>query len=135
MADRVCVMNNGVIVEQGLTEQIFKTPIHKYTKHLLSAEPTGIPHSSSLDAPSVMKSTKLKVWFPLKKGVLRRVVGHVKAVDGVSVDIKQGQTLGVVGESGSGKSTLGRALLRLERSNGTIIFKGTCSVYAIISHD
>ena len=125
MADRVCVMNNGVIVEQGPTEKIFTTPIHEYTKHLLAAEPSGIPHLSSIDAPSVMKSTKLKVWFPIKKGVLRRVIGYVKAVDGVSVEIKQGQTLGVVGESGSGKSTLGRALLRLEPSNGTIIFRGT----------
>ena len=124
MADRVCVMNDGLIVEEGPTEQVFKRPKHDYTKHLLAAEPKGQPSPISVDAPSVMKADGVKVWFPIKKGVLRRMVGHVKAVDGISINVKQGQTLGVVGESGSGKSTLGRALIRLLRSEGSITFYG-----------
>ena len=124
MADRVCVMNDGLIVEEGPTEQVFKRPKHDYTKHLLAAEPKGQPSPISADAPSVMKADGVKVWFPIKKGVLRRMVGHVKAVDGISINVKQGQTLGVVGESGSGKSTLGRALIRLLRSEGSITFYG-----------
>ena len=124
MADRVCVMNDGLIVEQGPTEQIFERPEHDYTKHLLAAEPKGEPGPAPADAPSVMKGDDVKVWFPIKRGVLRQIVGHVKAVDGISIDVKQGQTLGVVGESGSGKSTLGRALIRLERSEGGITFHG-----------
>jgi microcin C transport system ATP-binding protein len=124
MADRVCVMNDGLIVEQGPTEQIFERPEHDYTKHLLAAEPKGEPGPADADAPSVMKGDDVKVWFPIKRGVLRQIVGHVKAVDGISIDVKQGQTLGVVGESGSGKSTLGRALIRLERSEGSITFHG-----------
>ncbi len=124
MADRVCVMNDGLIVEQGPTEQIFERPEHDYTKHLLAAEPKGEPGTAPADAPSVMKGDDVKVWFPIKRGVLRQIVGHVKAVDGISIDVKQGQTLGVVGESGSGKSTLGRALIRLERSEGSITFDG-----------
>ena len=124
MADRVCVMNDGLIVEQGPTEQIFERPEHDYTKHLLAAEPKGEPGPAPADAPSVMKGDDVKVWFPIKRGVLRQIVGHVKAVDGISIDVKQGQTLGVVGESGSGKSTLGRALIRLERSEGSITFHG-----------
>ncbi|MDG2203715.1 MAG: ATP-binding cassette domain-containing protein, partial [Alphaproteobacteria bacterium] len=124
MADRVCVMNDGLIVEQGPTEQIFERPEHDYTKHLLAAEPKGEPGPAPADAPSVMKGDDVKVWFPIKRGILRQIVGHVKAVDGISIDVKQGQTLGVVGESGSGKSTLGRALIRLERSEGSITFDG-----------
>jgi len=124
MADRVCVMNDGLIVEQGPTEQIFERPEHDYTKHLLAAEPKGEPGPAPADSPSVMKGDDVKVWFPIKRGVLRQIVGHVKAVDGISIDVKQGQTLGVVGESGSGKSTLGRALIRLERSEGSITFHG-----------
>ncbi len=124
MADRVCVMNDGLIVEQGPTEQIFEQPEHDYTKHLLAAEPNGEPGPAPADAPSVMKGDDVKVWFPIKRGVLRQIVGHVKAVDGISIDVKQGQTLGVVGESGSGKSTLGRALIRLEKSEGSITFHG-----------
>ena len=124
MADRVCVMNDGLIVEQGPTEQIFERPEHDYTKHLLAAEPKGEPGPAPADAPSVMKGDDVKVWFPIKRGVLRQIVGYVKAVDGISIDVKQGQTLGVVGESGSGKSTLGRALIRLERSEGSITFDG-----------
>jgi len=124
MADRVCVMNDGLIVEQGPTEQVFETPAHAYTKHLLAAEPKGTPEPAPAGAPDVMTGDDIKVWFPIKKGVLRRTVGHVKAVDGISMAVRQGHTLGVVGESGSGKSTLGRALLRLERSEGAIQFHG-----------
>ena len=124
IADRVCVMSDGLIVEQGLTEKVFERPAHDYTKQLLAAEPKGEPAPAPAYAPSVIKGEKIKVWFPIKRGVLRRVVGHVKAVNGISVDVKRGQTLGVVGESGSGKSTLGRALIRLERSEGRITFHG-----------
>ncbi|MBB52878.1 MAG: microcin ABC transporter ATP-binding protein [Magnetovibrio sp.] len=124
IADRVCVMSDGLIVEQGLTEKVFERPAHDYTKQLLAAEPKGEPAPAPAYAPSVIKGEKIKVWFPIKRGVLRRVVGHVKAVNGISVDVKRGQTLGVVGESGSGKSTLGRALIRLERSEGRITFDG-----------
>jgi len=124
MADRVCVMNEGLIVEQGPTEQVFETPADAYTKHLLAAEPKGTPDPAPENAPDVITGDNVKVWFPIKKGVLRRVVGHVKAVDGISMAVRQGHTLGVVGESGSGKSTLGLALLRLERSEGGIRFHG-----------
>ena len=124
IADRVCVMNDGEIVEQGPVEKVFNDPDHDYTKHLLAAEPKGTPDPAPADAEDVMVGKDIKVWFPIKKGVLRRTVGHVKAVDGISVEIRQGHTLGVVGESGSGKSTLGRALLRLERSDGGITFHG-----------
>ena len=125
IADRVCVMNDGVIVEHGDVEQVFERPAHDYTKHLLAAEPKGTPDPAPADAPDVMRGEDIKVWFPIKKGVLRRTIGYVKAVDGISVAVRQGHTLGVVGESGSGKSTLGRALLRLERSEGGINFHGT----------
>jgi len=124
IADRVCVMNDGKIVEQGDVEQVFERPAHDYTKHLLAAEPKGTPDPAPADAEDVMTGDDIKVWFPIKKGVLRRTVGHIKAVDGISLAIRQGHTLGVVGESGSGKSTLGRALLRLERSEGVITFHG-----------
>ena len=125
IADRVCVMNDGVIVEHGDVEQVFERPAHDYTKHLLAAEPKGTPDPAPADAPDVMRGEDIKVWFPIKKGVLRRTIGYIKAVDGISVAVRQGHTLGVVGESGSGKSTLGRALLRLERSEGGINFHGT----------
>ena len=124
MADRVCVMNEGKIVEQGPTEEVFRLPNDEYTKHLLAAEPKGRPYASAANVSSIITSHDLKVWFPVKKGILRRTIGHIKAVNGISIDIKRGQTLGVVGESGSGKSTLGRALLRLERSSGSILFNG-----------
>jgi len=123
MADRVCVMNDGEIVEQGETEQVFERPEHPYTRHLLAAEPKGRPDPGPEGAADVMTGTDVKVWFPVKKGLLRRTVGHVKAVDGITVGIRAGHTLGVVGESGSGKSTLGRALLRLEKSDGAIRFE------------
>ncbi len=123
-ANRVCVMTGGHIVEQGPTEEIFSRPQHAYTRHLLAAEPKGDPPRSDAGAPTVMEAGGLKVWFPIRRGLLRRTVGHVKAVDGVDVTVRQGQTLGVVGESGSGKTTLGLALMRLISSEGRIAFLG-----------
>jgi microcin C transport system ATP-binding protein len=124
MAKRVCVMTGGHIVEQGPTEEIFTNPQHDYTKHLLAAEPKGDPPKADLSAPVIMEADDIKVWFPIKRGFFRRTVGHIKAVDGVDVEVRQGQTLGVVGESGSGKTTLGLALLRLISSEGKIVFLG-----------
>ena len=122
MADRVCIMNDGKIVEQGPVAKIFNSPKHEYTRHLLAAEPKGCPEPALANAQQIVLGENIKVWFPIKRGILRRTVGHIKAVNGVSVTIKRGHTLGVVGESGSGKSTLGRALLRLEHSEGQITF-------------
>ncbi|MGM4926479.1 ABC transporter ATP-binding protein [Tardiphaga sp. 804_B3_N1_9] len=122
IADTVCVMNNGKIVEQGPVEQVFTAPQHPYTKALLAAEPKPDPAPPRPEAPVVMSTDGLKVWFPIKRGLLRKTVGHVKAVDGVSLKVRQGETLGVVGESGSGKTTLGLALLRLISSQGPIVF-------------
>ncbi|MEX2615380.1 MAG: ABC transporter ATP-binding protein [Alphaproteobacteria bacterium] len=124
IADKVCVMCNGEIVEAGPTAEIFARPAHDYTRHLLAAEPKGSKSEPSPDAPVVITGSDIKVWFPIKKGVFRRTVDHVKAVNGITVTVRQGQTVGVVGESGSGKTTLGMALLRLERSTGSIEFGG-----------
>ena len=124
MAEDVCVMTRGDIVEQGKTAQIFANPQHDYTKKLLSAEPRGNPPASDPSAAAIMQAERLKVWFPVKKGFFRKTVGHVKAVDDISVKIREGQTLGIVGESGSGKTTLGLALLRLISSRGRIAFLG-----------
>jgi microcin C transport system ATP-binding protein len=124
IADRVCVMNNGLIVEQGDVRQVLDTPDDAYTKHLLASEPKGHPENVNPSAPNIMLGKDIKVWFPIKKGILRRTVGYVKAVDGISLTLRKGQTLGVVGESGSGKSTLGRALIRLEHCKGEIQFQG-----------
>jgi len=124
MADRVCVMNQGEIVEHGATETIFKSPAHAYTKHLLDAEPSGAALSPDHNAAKIMKADDLRVYFPIKAGIMRRVVDHVKAVDGITVEVREGQTVGVVGESGSGKTTLGLALLRLISSEGPIEFEG-----------
>ena len=124
IADRVCVMNNGLIVEQGDVRQVLDTPSDAYTKHLLASEPKGLPDNANPSAPNVMLGQDINVWFPIKRGILRRTVGYVKAVDGVSLIVRKGQTLGVVGESGSGKSTLGRALIRLEHCKGDIQFQG-----------
>ncbi|KRQ00159.1 ABC transporter ATP-binding protein [Bradyrhizobium sp. DASA03076] len=124
IADTVCVMKGGVIVEQGPVEQVFKAPKHPYTRDLLAAEPKPDPAPPQPNAPVVMSTDDLKVWFPIKRGLMRQTVGHIKAVDGVSVAVRKGETLGVVGESGSGKTTLGLALLRLISSNGRIVFLG-----------
>jgi microcin C transport system ATP-binding protein len=124
IADRVCVMNSGKIVEQGPIEQVFNAPKHPYTQALLAAEPKPDPAPPRPGAPVVMSADNLKVWFPVKRGLLRRTVGHIKAVDGVSLAVREGETLGVVGESGSGKTTLGLALLRLISSDGPIVFLG-----------
>jgi microcin C transport system ATP-binding protein len=124
IADQVCVMKGGVIVEQGPVEQVFKTPKHPYTRDLLAAEPKPDPAPPQPDAPVVMSTDDLKVWFPIKRGLMRKTVGHIKAVDGVSLAVRKGETLGVVGESGSGKTTLGLALLRLISSDGRIVFLG-----------
>ena len=123
IADRVCVMTQGEIVETGPTAEIFNNPQHAYTKHLLAAEPKGKPSKLDKNAPTVMQGDDVKVWFPIKQGFMRKTVDHVKAVDGIDVTVRAGQTLGVVGESGSGKTTLGLALSRLISSHGRIAFK------------
>jgi microcin C transport system ATP-binding protein len=125
IADVVCVMNNGKIVESGPVEQVFTAPKHPYTRALLAAEPKPDPAPPRPTEPVVMETEDLKVWFPIKRGFLRRTVGQIKAVDGVSISIRKGETLGVVGESGSGKTTLGLALLRLISSTGPIVFLGS----------
>ena len=124
MAERVYVMSNGKVVEEGPTETIFTACKHPYTQHLLSAEPKGKPPAEDETAPVVVETRDLKVWFPIRKGLLRRTVDHVKAVDGLSVKLRAGQTVGVVGESGSGKTTLGLAILRLVSSRGEIAYVG-----------
>jgi microcin C transport system ATP-binding protein len=124
IADRVCVMTKGKIVETGPTREIFANPQHAYTRHLLAAEPKGRPPAADVNAKAVMRGDDIKVWFPIKQGFFRRVVDHVKAVDGIDVTVRAGQTLGVVGESGSGKTTLGLALSRMISSTGAIQFDG-----------
>ena len=124
MAERVYVMQNGLIVEEQPTEQLFASPQHPYTRHLLAAEPKGRPPHFNAAAPVIAETKDLKVWFPIKRGFLQRTVDHVKAVDGLSVKILAGQTVGVVGESGSGKTTLGLAILRLISSQGPIVYMG-----------
>ncbi|MDM7981508.1 MAG: ABC transporter ATP-binding protein [Rhizobium sp.] len=123
-ADRVCVMTKGKIVEAGPVEDIFERPQHAYTKKLLASEPRGEPPVLDDTKPVVMQGKDIRVWFPIKAGFLRRTVDHVKAVDGVDLTLRAGQTLGVVGESGSGKTTLGLALSRLISSKGRISFIG-----------
>ncbi len=124
MADRVAVMTQGEIVEQAPTEDVFQRPGHAYTQRLLAAQPKGDPIKAPLDAPIVMAGTAVKVHFPIKKGLLKRTVDYVRAVDGISLNVREGHTVGVVGESGSGKTTLGLALLRLIASQGEIRFRG-----------
>jgi len=124
LADRVCVMKEGKIVEHGPVQQVFAAPQHPYTRALLAAEPRPDPAPLQPDAPLVLDAQHLKVWFAITRGLMRKVVGHVKACDGISVQLHKGETLGIVGESGSGKSTLGRAILRLISSEGSIIFMG-----------
>jgi len=123
-ADRVCVMTKGKIVETGTVEEVFTRPQHEYTRHLLASEPRGEPPLADLTKPIVMEGSDIRVWFPIKAGLMRSVVDHVKAVDGIDLSLRAGQTLGVVGESGSGKTTLGLALTRLISSKGRISFVG-----------
>ena len=123
-ADRVYVMTEGEIVESGPVEDIFKMPQHPYTRKLLAAESGGRPTAVEADAPVVVQTEGLKVHFPIRRGLLRRTVGQVRAVDGIDISVRAGQTVGVVGESGSGKTTLGQALLRLVASEGPIRFDG-----------
>ncbi len=123
-ADRVCVMNEGLIVEEGPVADVFNDPEHDYTRHLLASEPKGRPDPVPEGAPEVVEADDVKVYFPVKGGVLRRTVDHIKAVDGVTINLKESETIGVVGESGSGKTTLGMAILRLIASQGDIRFGG-----------
>jgi microcin C transport system ATP-binding protein len=123
VAKRVCVMTQGLMVEDGPIERVFEHPKHAYTRKLLAAEPTGAPPAADESADAVMAAQDLRIWFPIRRGLLRRTVGHIKAVDGVTVSVRAGQTVGVVGESGSGKTTLGLALLRLIGSDGPIQFE------------
>ncbi|MCZ4256385.1 ABC transporter ATP-binding protein [Sulfitobacter sp. PR48] len=124
IADRVCVMQHGEIVEQGPTREIFDNPQHPYTLKLLSAEPTGSPAPAPAEAPEIVSTENLKVWFPIQRGLLRRTVGHVKAVNDMSLTLHAGETLGIVGESGSGKTTMALAIMRLIQSDGRITFMG-----------
>ncbi len=124
VADRVCVMQKGEIVEQSEVKQLFASPKHPYTKMLLAAEPKGMAEPVHADAPEILRVEELKVYFPIKKGVFGKPKDFVRAVDGVSVFLREGETLGVVGESGSGKTTLGLALLKLIKSEGVVVFMG-----------
>jgi len=124
MAARVNVMTQGLIVEAGPTREIFEQPRHEYTRRLLAAEPRGTPVRAPGEPPVLVRARDIRVWFPLRAGFFRRPMSHVRAVDGLSLEVRAGRTLGVVGESGSGKTTLGLALLRLQRCDGTIHFAG-----------
>ena len=124
IADKVCVMKDGHIVEAGPTKDIFGNPQHDYTKKLLSAAPSGAPDPVAKDAPVLVETDGLKIWFPIQQGFLKRTVGHVKAVNEATVSVRAGETLGVVGESGSGKTTLALALMRLIDSEGGMRFDG-----------
>jgi microcin C transport system ATP-binding protein len=123
-ADRVCVMKDGEVVESGRVSEVFNAPMHPYTCMLLAAEPRGQPLPLRPNVPALMQATDVKVHFPIRRGVLRRTVGFVRAVDGVDVAVHEGETVGLVGESGSGKSTMGYALLRLVDAEGCIRFAG-----------
>ncbi len=123
IAHHVCVMQSGCVVEQAPCEQLFRAPQHPYTRELLAAEPSGGPVAVDGEGPTLLEVKDLRVWFPVKKGLFRHTVDHIKAVDGVTFSLPKGQTLGIVGESGSGKSTLGLAILRLIASNGEIRFQ------------
>ncbi|MCR9072706.1 MAG: ABC transporter ATP-binding protein [Alphaproteobacteria bacterium] len=124
VADRVCVMTDGQIVEHGDTERVFTAPEHPYTQRLLAAEPKGAPEPVAERAGTVLQASDVRVWFPIQRGFLKKTVGHVKAVDGVTVGVKEGETVGIVGESGSGKTTLAMAILRLQSCTGRVTFLG-----------
>ncbi|MGV8985478.1 MAG: ABC transporter ATP-binding protein [Cypionkella sp.] len=124
IADRVCVMQGGEIVEQGKTAELFANPQHPYTQKLLAAHATGRPDPVAADAKEVLRTEDLRVWFPITSGFMRRVTGHVKAVNGANLSVRAGETLGVVGESGSGKTTLALAILRLIASEGKVVLDG-----------
>jgi microcin C transport system ATP-binding protein len=124
IADRVCVMQGGEIVEQGPTAQVFAAPQHPYTRKLLDAHATGGPDPVPDSAPVMVETDRLRVWFPIHTGLLRRVSGHVKAVNEATLAVRAGETLGIVGESGSGKTTLALAILRLIGAQGEIGFQG-----------
>ncbi|KAB1075140.1 ABC transporter ATP-binding protein [Methylobacterium planeticum] len=124
IAGRVCVMLQGRIVETGPVEAVFSKPQHAYTQRLIASEPKGRANPVPAEAPFLIEAGPLKVWFPIREGLLRRTTGHIKAVDGVRLLVREGETVGVVGESGSGKTTLGLALLRLTGSEGPIVFIG-----------
>ena len=123
-AQRVVVMKNGAVVEQGAVAEVFANPAHPYTRMLLATEPRGRPAPVPDDAAEILRGERIEVRFPIRRGLLRRVVSEVRAVDGVDLSLREGETLGLVGESGSGKTTLGLALLRLEASRGRIAFEG-----------
>ncbi|MEN9060378.1 ABC transporter ATP-binding protein [Ponticoccus litoralis] len=124
IADRVCVMKDGEIVEQGPTKEIFDNPQHPYTIKLLSAESTGTPDPVEPDAEEIARTDKLKIWFPIQRGLMKRTVGYVKAVNEASIAVRAGETVGIVGESGSGKTTLALAIMRLIGSEGGITYRG-----------
>jgi len=124
VADRVAVMQGGEIVETAPTRELFAQPRHPYTQRLLAAEPKGLPAPVPAAAPLLLRCNDLRVHYPIKKGLLRRTVDHIRAVDGVTLEVREGETVGVVGESGCGKTTLGLALLRLVSSSGPIEFGG-----------
>ena len=124
LADRLCIMQRGKIVEAGATADVMERPQHPYTRHLLASTPKGAPAPPDTGGDPLLACVDLKVWYPIKAGILRRTVDYVRAVDGISMELHQGQTVGVVGESGSGKTTLGLALLRLTGSNGSVCYDG-----------
>ncbi|WP_347332689.1 ABC transporter ATP-binding protein [Marinimicrobium locisalis] len=120
LADRVAIMRSGEIVETGVTDTVFQSPQHEYTRRLLDAEPEGAPDPVPTDAPTLLRAERMRIWFPMTRGIFKRVYDHVKAVDDITLTLRRGETLGIVGESGSGKTTLSRALLRLISSEGHI---------------
>jgi len=124
IADRVCVMQGGEIVEQGITSEIFANPQHEYTRTLLSAEASGEPEAVAENAEEIASAENLRIWFPIQRGLLKRTVGHVKAVNAATLSVRAGETIGIVGESGSGKTTLALAMMRLISSEGPIVFLG-----------